>query len=622
MQTNPDQLKKLVDTFPALPGVYQMKDEKGLIIYIGKAKSLIARVRTYLAGGDGRRQIGALMERVVTIEPIVCASEEQAAILERDLIIRHQPRYNIKLKDDKALLHFRIDRTHKWPRIELTRHPRDDAADYYGPYNYSHEVRRIHEVIRHLFPIRSCSDAVLMNRTRPCLEFQIKRCVAPCCLTVDEDQYHQWVREIVALLKGRTTQLLEDLGEQEGRAASELRFEEAAIVRDRIEVLAKFSRGEQVEFHRGEHRDVWAIYREGKTVCVNVLAVRNGRVHDSSPFIVEEVEVGDEAILESAISQFYEEGREIPAEILIPISLENESMIADLLRSRRGKTPQISVPRQGSKARLLELSELNARQYFSSTVQADARYLTAAKKLATMMHLSQIPRRIECVDISNLQGTDVVGALSVFLDGAPLRREYRRYIISQQDKQDDFAGIYEVVSRRLRRAVESGELPDLLVIDGGPGQLGMALRARDELGVSLEIISIAKTRLERGYRGVEAIRKPERLFAPWSEEAIPLADNDEVTHLLAALRDEAHRHVITFHRKRRAQRLHRSALDGVPGVGAERRLRLMKEFGSVARMRKASTEDLARVGRMPKQVAFALRRALHRPKDEGGAEEE
>ena len=617
-----DELKKLVDTFPALPGVYQMKDQKGTIIYIGKAKSLSARVRSYLAGGDGRRQIPALMERVITIDPIVCASEEQAAILERDLIIRHQPRYNIKLKDDKALLHIRIDRTHQWPRVELTRHPRDDGADYFGPYNYSHEIRRIHEVIRHLFPLRSCSDSVLNNRTRPCLEFQIKRCVAPCCVSVDEAQYHEWVREVVALLKGRTSQLLEDLAEQEQRAAAELRFEEAAIVRDRIDILDRFSRGEQIEFHRGEHRDVWAIYREGKIACVNVLAVRNGRVHDSSPFLIEEVEVGDEAILESAISQFYEEGREIPAEILIPITLENESMIADLLRSRRGKTPQISVPKQGSKARLLELSEINARQHFSSTVQADARYMTAARKLAKMMHLSQIPRRIECVDISNLQGTDVVGALSVFLDGAPLRREYRRYIISQQDKQDDFAGIYEVVTRRLRRGVESGELPDLLVIDGGPGQLAMALRARDELGVSLEIISIAKTRLEREHRGAEPTRKPERLFAPWTEEAVPLADNDEVTHLLAALRDEAHRHVITFHRKRRAQRLHRSALDGVPGVGAERRLRLMKEFGSVARMRKATTEDLARVGRMPRQVALNLRRALHRPKEEGGTEEE
>lgn len=614
-----DQLRKLVETFPALPGVYQMKDGNGAIIYIGKAKSLISRVRTYLSGGDGRRQIGALMERVVTIDPIVCASEEQAAILERDLIIRHQPRYNIKLKDDKALLHFRIDRTHKWPRVELTRHPRDDAADYYGPYNYSHEVRRIYQVIRHLFPIRSCSDAVLMNRTRPCLEFQIKRCVAPCCLEVDEAQYHRWVKEVVSLLKGRTTQLLEDLAEQEQRAASELRFEEAAIVRDRIEVLSKFSRGEQVEFHRGEHRDVWGIYREGKTVCVNVLAVRDGRVYDSSPYLFEEVAVEDEAILESVISQFYEEGREIPAEIVIPLPLENESMIADLLRTRRGKIPYISVPKQGSKARLLELSELNARQYFGSTVQSEARYLTAAKKLATMMRLSQVPRRIECVDISNLQGTDVVGALSVFVDGSPLRREYRRYIISQQDKQDDFAGIHEVVTRRLRRGLESGDLPDLLVIDGGPGQLSMAVRARDELGVSLEIISIAKSRLERAPRG-DAIRKPERLYAPWSEEAVPLADNDEVTHLLAALRDEVHRHVITFHRKRRAQRLHRSALDGIPGIGPERRLRLMKEFGSIARMRGASTEDLARVGRMPKQVALALRRALHKPKESGDAE--
>lgn len=613
-----EELKKLVDTFPPLPGVYQMKDRKGAIIYIGKAKSLSARVKTYLAGGDGRRQIGALMERVVTIDTIVCASEEQAAILERDLIIRHQPRYNIRLKDDKTFLHIRIDRTHRWPRVELVRRPQEDGADYFGPYNYSFEIRQVYDVLRHVFPLRSCSDAVLNNRSRPCLEFQIKRCVAPCCLSVDEDQYHEWVREAVSVLRGKTTNVLEDLSSRELRAAEDLRFEEAASLRDRIDALTRFSKGEQIEFHRGDHRDAWALYREGSTVCVNVLAVRHGRVSDSTPFILEDVEVGDEGVLEEAIGQYYDEGREIPAEILLPFPLENESMISDLLRTRRGKGTQLLMPKQGSKARLVQLSALNAQQSFSSTVRSEARYLNAARKLADLMQLSDIPRRIECVDISNLQGTDVVGALSVFVDGAPLRREYRRYLISRQDKQDDFAGIYEVVTRRLRRGMETGELPDLLVIDGGPGQLGMALKARDEAGVTLDIISIAKMRLEKGPHRETRARKPERLFAAWTEEAVALDDHDEVTHLLASLRDEAHRHVITFHRNRRARRLHRSILDDIPGIGPERRLRLMREFGSIAKMRKASLDDLARVGRMTRGVAEWLRRALHRG---GGGED-
>jgi excinuclease ABC subunit C len=605
-------LRELVDTFPPLPGVYQMKDKKGFIIYIGKAKSLSSRVKTYLSGGDGRPQLGALMDRVVSIETIVCATEAQAAILERDLIVRHQPRYNIRLKDDKSFLHIRVDRTHQWPRIELVRRPVDDGAEYFGPYNFSHEIRRVYEVIRHVFPLRTCSDSVLTNRSRPCLEFQIKRCVAPCVLSVDRDQYFRWVQDAIAVLKGRTGTILEDLAEREELAVKELRFEEAAMIRDRRDALTKFSKGEQVEFHRGDHRDVWAIYREGSNVCVNMLAIRHGRINDNSSFILDDVQVSDESVLEEALCQFYDEGREIPDEIIVPFTLENESMVADLIRSRRGKISQIISPKQGSKARLLGLSDLNAKQFFSSAVKGEYRYLQAARKLAEIMRLSHVPRRIECVDISNLQGTDVVGGLSVFFDGVPLRREYRRYLISQQDKQDDFASIFEVVTRRLQRGMESGELPDLLVIDGGAGQLAMALRARDNLRVQLDIISIAKVRQERSIGEIVGRKKPERLFAPWADESIPLDDHDEVTHLLASLRDEAHRHVITFHRNRRARRLGRSVLDSIPGVGPERRLRLMKEFGSIARMRNATTEEIARVGRMPQQVAWALRRAIHR----------
>jgi len=605
------ELKKSVATFPRLPGVYLMKSAEGEIIYIGKARDLRARVSQYLGVGDGRIQIKYLMPRVREIEKIVCESEEQAFLLERDLIGRHKPRYNIRLKDDKAYLSIRVDRNSQWPRLELVRRPENDNADYFGPYTWSYELKQVLDVIRRVLPLRSCSDTVLYNRQRPCLEYQIKRCAGPCCLPVDREEYLQWVDQGVEILQGRTDRAINYLEGKMERAAEELRFEEAAAIRDRIEILENFSKGSHQAFNQGENRDAFALYREGENAAISVLLVRNGRISDSANYAIAPAMTDDDELLEQAIEQFYASGREVPSEILLPIELENESILKKALKATAGVAVDFQTPQRGSKARLLSLAAINARQHFVSKFDAESRYVSSARKLATMVGLKQMPRRIECVDISNLQGSDIVGAIVVFFDGSPLKKEYKRYKISNQSKPDDFAAIHEVVTRRLTRGMESGELPDLLVIDGGPGQLQMALRAREEVGVTVDIISLAKMRTERAATKQVVEQKPERVYLSPEEEPILLDMKDEVTHLLQRIRDEVHRFVITYHKSSRAKRVFRSILDDIPGIGPERKKRLLKQYGSVKKMKGVDPAEFAKNGRMPLPLAEKVLRILN-----------
>lgn len=609
-ENNQKELRKQVMTLPRLPGVYLMKDRAGAVIYIGKAKDLRARVRSYLGVGDGRVQIAYLMRRVVKIEQIVTEDEEQAFILERDLIKRFKPRYNIRLKDDRAYLSVRIDQTACWPRIELVRKIENDGAEYFGPFSKGNELRELLEVIRNVVPLRTCADTVLHNRQRPCLEHQIKRCAAPCCLPVDREQYGIWIKQALALIQGRVGVTIEQLKQERDLAAADLNFEEAAAIRDRINLLEQYASGQQIVSHRGESRDVFAIYREGSWIALSVLLVRNGRIADSKNFSFQNVYLENDQILESVITQYYENDREIPEEIVVESKVVGGDIIASVLKKKRGAALKLTWPQRGLKYRLVKLAKLNAKQYFLQVVDADSRYAELSKKLAEMLSLAQVPRRIECVDISNLQGSDIVGAAVVFYDGQPEKAAYKRYLLKVEGKPDDFASIYEVVSRRLRRANETGTLPDLLVIDGGSAQLKKALLARDEQGISLDIVAMAKLRKRRKRMSDEEEFKPERIFLPGRAASIELAADDAVTHFLQRVRDEAHRYVIGFHRQRRSKRALDSILDDIAGLGSGRKSRLLAHFGSVGAMRKASVEQLARVGRMSLLIAKNLHNSL------------
>ncbi len=587
-----------------------MKDQAGEVIYVGKAKNLRSRVRSYFRGGDGRFQISFLMRRVQEIDTIVTDTEEQAFLLERDLITKYKPRYNIRLKDDKAYLNIRIDLNQAWPRLELVRKIEQDGAKYFGPYTFSHELKSVLDLIKKIVPLRTCSNTVFYNRQRPCLEYQIKRCPGPCCLQVDPELYQDYLAQAIAILEGDTRQIAHELERLMQQASESLRFEDAAEYRDKLEMLENFGRGLQYVSTGGEQRDVFALYREERLAVLSVLNVRSGRISDNKNYSFSQVEISDQEILESALEQYYGGGREIPEEIVLPFELEDLSFLKESLQKIRGSKVDFSSPKRGIRSRLLGLAELNAKQYFMSSFDAEARYTEISTALAKLFKLKQIPRRIECLDISNFQGSDIVGAIVSFFDGAADKKNYKKYIISRQGKPDDFGSIHEVVTRRLKRAQASDDFPDLLIIDGGPGQLSSALAARDELGLELEIISIAKMRKEAGSSAREMKGKPERIYIEGSPEAIILEPGEQSTHFLQRVRDEVHRFVIGFHRKRRAQRATRSVLDDIPGIGPERRRRLLRAFQSVENMKSVSAEDLAREGRMSKALAEKLLRVL------------
>lgn len=601
-QFSADLLQKL-SVLPEQPGVYLMRDAAGVVIYVGKARSLKNRVKTYFGVGDGRLQLPALMERVRDLETIVTLSEQQAFVLERDLITKYKPRYNIKLKDDKAFLSIRVDPDAKWPRVELVRRVQDDGARYFGPYSFSHELRTLLEIIRRSVPLRSCQDTVFFNRTRPCLEYQIKRCCGPCCLPVEESEYRGYVKQAIALLEGKTDQIRRELQQKMEQAAEDLRFEDAATWRDRLDVLENLKDSQRIMSHNGEARDVFAFFREERLAVVVVLKVRSGRVSETKNFALQDLEVEDSELLEGVITQFYEGSSELPDEVVLPIELANGEMIADQLTEQAERKVEVNVPQRGSKIHLLQMAQLNAKQQFVNSFDAEARYIEIAKSAALTFALRQLPRRIECVDISNLQGSDIVGALVSFFDGSPDKNHYRKYKISQQGKPDDFASIHEVVERRLRSAIEHEDLPDLLVIDGGPQQLAEAHRARDDLGVTLDIISLAKERVFSDHQSSVLESVFERVYLNPDAAPINLTPGSELTRFMQRLRDETHRFVITFHRTSRNKRVFRSAIDDIPGVGVQRRARLLHHFGSVAILAKAPVEEVAKVGRMPLPLA-------------------
>jgi excinuclease ABC subunit C len=594
-----DDIKAKIATFPRHPGVYVMRDSAGEVIYVGKAKSLRERVRNYFSGQDTRAQIQFLLQRIHDIENIVTGTEHQAFILERDLIAKYKPRYNIRLKDDKSFLSIRIDEDAEWPRLELVRRIEDDGARYYGPFSFNYELRTLLDTIKRTVPLRTCTNTVFYNRQRPCLEYQIKRCAGPCCLPVSTSLYAEWVGQAKAILEGRSAALIQELEKKMEQASAELRFEDAASIRDRITVLKNVKEGQQFVSSSGEDRDVFALYREERLVAVSVLKVRRGRIADNQNFNFSEVLVGDDEVLEATIGQYYESGREIPDEIVVSVELTNASLIADAVCERAGRRVEIVYPQRGVKVRLVGLAELNAREHFTSVFDSETRSAEISKALARLCGLKQAPRRVECIDISNLQGSDIVGALVCFYDGEPLKDKYRKYKLHIGDTPDDFASIYEVVTRRLSRGVAENDLPDLLIIDGGAGQLSKALEARDALGVSIEIVALAKER-----SAAEAgVHKPERVYLAGQEQPVELPLVSELTHFLKRLRDETHRFVITFHRQRRSKRAVRSVLDEIAGLNPNMRKRLLLHFGSVDKLKGQPEAEIARVGRMPLGLA-------------------
>ena len=600
-----------VDTIPAQPGVYLLKDAGGKVIYVGKARNLRSRLRQYARGDDERCQVRFLLPKIASVETLVTANDKEALILENNLIKQYKPRYNIRLKDDKSYVSVKVTVQDPWPRILVTRRIVKDGSRYFGPYDSAASVRESLDTIRKVIPLRTCPDAVFRNRARPCLEYQIKRCLAPCCLPVDRELYQQYLREAILLLEGKSQQLVRQLTQQMERAAEELRFEDAARLRDRIRAIERTQERQQVMAHHGGDTDVWGMYREGGFLEVEVLFLRQGKLTSHQRYSLTDLEFPDEEILSMLLQQFYQGERFIPDEILIPVELDDSRTLEEWLSERKQQRVTIHRPQRGDKLRLVELARENAAQGFRQRQDASAQRQRMCAELARSLHLKRFPHRIECFDISNFQGRMAVGSQVTFIDGEPDKNEYRRYRIKTVHQSDDFAMMAEVLERRFARAKEEGVIPDLIVIDGGKGQLNVALEVLRSLGIdSVEAVGLAKDRVERNPHAVDLRHSEERVFLPGRKNPVILRRHSNALFLLQRIRDEAHRFAITYHRKLRTRERIRSLLDAIPGVGPVRRRRLLRQFGSVRRIREASIDELLEIPGITRVVAERIQAAL------------
>ncbi|HSB18660.1 MAG TPA: excinuclease ABC subunit UvrC [Anaeromyxobacteraceae bacterium] len=649
-------LKRKLEELPAEPGCYLMKDRAGEVIYVGKAASLRSRVRQYFdAGrGDDRIFVPLLDGLLGDLDVIVTRSEKEALLLENELIKKHRPRFNVRLRDDKDFIVLRLDREHPFPRLEVrrARQRRDDGAQYFGPYSSASGIRETLRIVNRFFQLRTCSDHVFDHRRRPCILYQIHRCPAPCVYQMPAEEYARSVDDAVAFLEGRETELVERLRGRMREASAGLRFEEAARVRDQLHAVERSLEKQRVLMGDEADRDVFGLYREGPDLCLQALVMRAGKLQDTRAYPFAGSEFPDADLLSSFLAMYYE--REVPPEeVLLPLEPEGAGALAEVLSERRGRRVRLLTPQRGAKADLLEVAARNAEQGFRSWHERAERRDEAIAALMRALRLAREPRWIECYDISTFQGALAVGSGVSMRDGEPDRAGYRRYKVKAVAGQDDFAMIHEVLSRRLRRALAEGSFPDLVVIDGGKGQLGAALAAAKDVGVAtrpapgnpgvpfVEMVGLAKSRLldaqylgtarivaRRGARAAgladaaeaaekgfvaEALRSPERVFLPGRKDPVVLRQNSAELFLLTRVRDEAHRFAIAFHRKLRRGRNLQSVLEEIPGVGAGRRRALLRALGSLKRIREASVEEIAAVEGFGPRQARAVHEFFHGP---------
>ena len=584
-----EDLQARIRSLPNDPGVYLFKDRRRRVIYSGKAKDLRARVRSYFtreSSIDPRTR--HLRREITSLDYIVTDSEVEALILESSLVKSKQPRYNVRLKDDKAFLHIKLTTGERFPRVLLTRRIRDDGSRYFGPYLPASLARNTIKIINRHFLLRTCNIKVDGSLERPCLEYYIDRCLAPCVSGLcGDEEYSRAVQEVIMLLEGKNEQLVNRLSEKMMEASSKEEFEAAAFYRDRIRLVQELSEKQKMAVGGAEDRDVFAYYREGERLALQLFTLRDGRVVGKREFFWEDLKFFDPGkFLRDAIQQYYSNTTFLPREIYLPLEIEDQDLVLAWMRGLGAKHQprcrvRITVPKRGEKLDLLLLVEKNAKIAFESRFKIPKSEKTKVlESLREELGLAKSPVRIEAFDVSNLHGKESVGSVVVCEDGLMNRKEYRRFRLKTVDGPDDFASIHEIVHRRYKRQIsEELDLPNLILIDGGKGQLHAAYQALAKLGVEdTPLASIAK--------------REELVFVQGQDEPVVLDPQSSMLHLLQEIRDEAHRFAITYHRRRRAARDFASELDTIRGIGEKRRKRLLQNFGSVAGVRRASLEEL------------------------------
>tara|TARA_B100001115_G_C15846832_1_gene427206 strand:- start:4046 stop:5902 length:1857 start_codon:yes stop_codon:yes gene_type:complete len=599
-----ENLRLKLDALPKDPGIYLMKRKDGEIIYVGKAKNLRNRVRSYFRdeSHDGRRQFRALVRNIADLDCIVTATEQEALILEATQIRAHKPRYNIQLKDDKKYPFIRIT-NEAFPRIFSTRTVVRDGSRYLGPYSNVRAMHTTLDMLRKIFPVRSCDFNLPTKGVRLCLEYHIKRCEGPCEQMVDEAEYKKTIDHAVRFLRGKNSEVIKAIRERMEIASESLQFEKAARYRDQLKALESMQARQKVVMDRPIDRDILAIARNDDEACCSVLEIREGRLLGKKHhFLGGVIDSTDRDVISAFARQFYLQNDFVPNEIHLPILPSDAEEISSWLSERMNSKVKLFAPQRGAKAQMMVMAEKNAQQMLKERqmkreMKRD-RVPQSVYALQRDLNLQSLPRRVEGIDISNFQGTDSVGSLVCFVDGKAKRSQYRFFKIRDIEGPNDFASIHQVVFRRFKGLKERGEsLPDLLLIDGGKGQLSSAVQALREVGADTQpVLGIAK--------------RLEEVFLPGHSTPVILPKTSASLRLLQMLRDEAHRFALKNHREQRGKRTLTSSLDDIPGVGPKRRNALIKLFGSVQRIRAASTQDIANVPGFSLHLAEDIKRHL------------
>ena len=603
-------LKEKMTSAPRSPGVYIMQDAQQKVIYVGKANDLKTRIGSYFTGRDTRPMAPFLMARVNDIEFITTVTEKEALILENNLIKKHRPRYNVILRDDKTYYHLSLDPAEKYPRLQLVRKRLHNTALYFGPYPSGLAARETLRFVQQIFPLRTCHNRDFQRRARPCLEYQIGRCLAPCKNLIDEAVYRKLVESAVSFMRGQRRELLSDLRKQMEEAAQDLNYEEAARLRDRIDALEHALERQNVDGGGAQDQDVLGVYADGDTYQLCILFVRGGKLLGSKSFTPVKTKEEEGEVISSALQQYYD-GSNLPDEIILPGSLADENVIAEWLADKKGKKVPLTVPQRGAKKALLDMACANARELLASNRKKEEQKTASLQTLQDKLSLTRLPRRIECYDISNISGKNAVGSMVVFQDGEPDKSGYRRYRIKAMDEPDDYGMMREVLTRRF---TGTDPLPDLVVVDGGKGQLNVAFSVLNELKIKMDVIGLAKEErsflsAKNKFRG-KAAKAEDRVYLPRRKDAVYLSSRPAALTLLQRVRDEAHRFAVSYHHRLKHKNDFSSILDAIPDIGLERRKMLLKHFGSVRQVQNASLEDLQKVPGIGKELAEKIYAAL------------
>ncbi len=609
-----EYVKERIENLPDHPGVYLFKDEKGTVLYVGKAGSLKHRVSSYFQKPDGKdAKTLTMLEKVADIDTIVTDTEKEAFILENNLIKEYRPRYNVKLRDDKTYPLLKLSMEQEFPTLCIVRRAKKDGSVYFGPYPSATSLRETLKLIRRLFPIRTCLDTKFTHRLRPCLNYEMGRCAGPCCEKIDAAQYHEIVQQVRMFLEGKDTDLVKILRKRMEGEAEQLHFEAAGKIRDQIKHLEHVLEKQKIVSNDFVDQDVIGFHRQDGTLILYPLFVRGGKLLGGRGFALPSTGFPDEEVLSSFLNQYYREGRFIPRKILLPEPIPDQLLVEQWLTELKGERVRISVPRRGNKKQLLKMACENAEKFLLAEAISEKDREKFLETLKESLHLRRIPRRIEAFDISNIQGKSAVGSMVVFEDGKAAKDRYRHFKIKTIEESDDYGMMYEVLYRRYHRALEEKDLPDLVIVDGGRGQLNVGQEVFKELEIKdVDLVGLAKEKTVGGGHSLKFRKTEEKIFHPQFKEPLGLEKHSPLLRFLDQIRDEAHRFAITYHKRLRGKETVRSELEEIPGIGKTKEKALLKHFGSVEKIKEATVEELAKASGMNPGLAQKVHDFFHR----------